>query len=1070
MSSRYRIPVPGAALPPRGASGSWLYERSSTHYHQGLDIGGRYGGGHPVYRDRDSYHAARKAGKLEIRSVTAGTVVKIIDKNDEGGESYGRVIVIKSTVNGRTLWFLYAHLAPYTVRLTPLQDVQENEVIAYVGHSGNAGAANPHLHFEVATKPLPTGAGPDHETTPTKQRIRIDPYHVLEELGPFSAKKAFFVTGDVVTPTGIDAKHKEIETSPRGGFFPLGANNIWHGGVHMPAAAGSKLVAPFDGEIVAVRLDPNPATASRAFGSCNFVLMRHELPEPLYKALRAEKGGNVDPAFVGPEAPGVDEDLEGDASVDDHDDHEGGCCGDHPDPPDKDEPEKPDPPPPEVPENPERVVYSLLMHVGSEPFTDALATKFPWLSAVRVDAGSIAPPPGAQEAKTAFTEHEEDATEADGHRITSKVGGGQGKPVDIEWVEKRLIRFELLDEATGVEREALTEAIKAFQVAHVFPKTPSKANGIVQPNGKTDTQLRKTRRALGLDPTPAGPKTIDPMFVARAGNLDADGAAEVISGLRIPVRAGEALWESDRARGFEESGSTSLQDQVHWEIFSEEKIFIDGVDGWGSIDDPNEDLTTDAPQALIDLIDKPTASFIPTFSKGPDGIVSLAELTAFYATPEAVFLRRRQCRFRAEWGLDLDATIDALVKTFPNIDSFRDDLVPYQWWDKAGLTKTHVWHYNPIEFVGLYQRGLDALAPPPKKDPRKFGDVRVIVTNKQGGRLGRVKLKLVDAAGTKHEAKTKGPDWQGRGGGEVTFYDVAKGTAKLSARYSHQKTTWEHPESALEVAAAKKEDDPFVLTEVALAADVDGDPPPRGKINVTVMRGGKPYKPEVVVQVVDASSTVVKEETTSSSKVKFGDLPFGKYVVRSKDGESDVHNVEIDRKSARAVTLARYRDPAKLKVRVIHGGVGVEGVEVSANATPKNPPAVGRYGVTDPSGDVIFDVFEGPYTVKIGKVTKTKNVVAGKLNELIVTMKSPPPPTLTGILAVEVPAIGNNADNVVELCRASHPDFVVLTEVPKDGMAEFVTAPGDYIARFGDGAVKATVTAGSTTHVKMEPK
>jgi hypothetical protein len=270
------------------------------------------------------------------------------------------------------------------------------------------------------------------------------------------------------------------------------------------------------------------------------------------------------------------------------------------------------------------------------------------------------------------------------------------------------------------------------------------------------------------------------------------------------------------------------------------------------------------------------------------------------------------------------------------------------------------------------------------------------------------------------------------------------------------------------VAAAKAEDDPFVLTTIPLAAAVDGDPPPTGKIQATVRLVGAIHKPSVVVEVVDAANVVVKEGPTAGAKVMLAGLPFGSYKVRCSDGGSDVVAVVIDKKSARNVVLNRFRPAAKLKVRVIHKGVGAEGVEVRAVATPKNKPAVTRIGATDPSGDVIFDLFEGPYTVHVGELDKPKQVVAGKLNELIVTTKKQPPPTLTGILLVAVPAVANDGD-IVELCRDSHPDFPVLTAVAIDGVAEFVTAPGSYVARFGDADVTATVTAGSTTNVEMEP-
>ena len=37
-----------------------------------------------------------------------------------------------------------------------------------------------------------------------------------------------------------DLVHTQVESSAAGGFFPLRANNHWHGGVHLPPPPGSE--------------------------------------------------------------------------------------------------------------------------------------------------------------------------------------------------------------------------------------------------------------------------------------------------------------------------------------------------------------------------------------------------------------------------------------------------------------------------------------------------------------------------------------------------------------------------------------------------------------------------------------------------------------------------------------------------------------------------------------------------------------------------------------------------------------------------------------------------------------
>jgi len=65
------------------------------------------------------------------------------------------------------------------------------------------------------------------------------------------------------------------ESRADGGFYPVGpwgSARLWHGGVHLAAAEGSKVFAPFPGRLVAARMGaPSP------IGSVNFVLLRHAM-------------------------------------------------------------------------------------------------------------------------------------------------------------------------------------------------------------------------------------------------------------------------------------------------------------------------------------------------------------------------------------------------------------------------------------------------------------------------------------------------------------------------------------------------------------------------------------------------------------------------------------------------------------------------------------------------------------------------------------------------------------------------------------------------------------------------
>jgi hypothetical protein len=66
------------------------------------------------------------------------------------------------------------------------------------------------------------------------------------------------------------------ETMGRGGWYPMGLNQTWHGGIHLTAARGTPVRAMFDGVVVAARFGSSPTR----LGHNNFVLLRHDVPIP----------------------------------------------------------------------------------------------------------------------------------------------------------------------------------------------------------------------------------------------------------------------------------------------------------------------------------------------------------------------------------------------------------------------------------------------------------------------------------------------------------------------------------------------------------------------------------------------------------------------------------------------------------------------------------------------------------------------------------------------------------------------------------------------------------------------
>jgi murein DD-endopeptidase MepM/ murein hydrolase activator NlpD len=78
-----------------------------------------------------------------VVAATDGVVEKLF--NSEGG---GGITVYVRTPDRR--WsFYYAHLQRYAPGLAEGQQVRRGQVIGYVGHTGNANPAGPHLHFAI---------------------------------------------------------------------------------------------------------------------------------------------------------------------------------------------------------------------------------------------------------------------------------------------------------------------------------------------------------------------------------------------------------------------------------------------------------------------------------------------------------------------------------------------------------------------------------------------------------------------------------------------------------------------------------------------------------------------------------------------------------------------------------------------------------------------------------------------------------------------------------------------------------------------------------------------------------
>jgi len=82
--------------------------------------------------------------------------------------------------------------------------------------------------------------------------------------------------GTTVEPENIALYYDQTEVERAGGYYPLGTNTVWHGGLHIHTdKPGTPIYACADGVIVAASLAETKKKAHAHYGSCSFILIRH---------------------------------------------------------------------------------------------------------------------------------------------------------------------------------------------------------------------------------------------------------------------------------------------------------------------------------------------------------------------------------------------------------------------------------------------------------------------------------------------------------------------------------------------------------------------------------------------------------------------------------------------------------------------------------------------------------------------------------------------------------------------------------------------------------------------------
>lgn len=104
---------------------------------------------HPVTGKKNSFHqgvdlARQPNSNVEILAAADGEVIRVGTLG-----TYGKVVMIKHSINGKRMDTNYAHLKSYSVKVG--QKVKQGQQIGVMGNTGSSTA--PHLHFEIHNGP-----------------------------------------------------------------------------------------------------------------------------------------------------------------------------------------------------------------------------------------------------------------------------------------------------------------------------------------------------------------------------------------------------------------------------------------------------------------------------------------------------------------------------------------------------------------------------------------------------------------------------------------------------------------------------------------------------------------------------------------------------------------------------------------------------------------------------------------------------------------------------------------------------------------------------------------------------
>lgn len=561
-------------------------------------------------------------------------------------------------------------------------------------------------------------------------------YTLLEaaDLAPESASGVYFPvdlgSGALASDAGVAAYYDHTEKTIKAGYFPLGTNTVWHGGVHVHADAGSPVVAMMDGVLVAARLPEEDAIGDERYGSRSFILLRHEIkgsqlmeagPRKLL-ALKVIKDG-----YGVRTSPGKGTNSLGTLKAGDEltpksqtplmkdglawyectiktsavtgmagKDCWAALVGDY-------VKEDREPPPPGINADEIYVFYSLYMHLGREKLdiTNTRIASIPWLkSKIRMET-----PPSSSPAPTAPPAQEQ-------LKIIKAVSlKSVADSSVIGWFDAGVV-VNKLGTQSGMNKVGWQSGTPGIGF---YKDKPAVTEGLVTTSSiYVRSATADEKAAAGNPAAPPAKPVLDQRFVS-------DLKTGSVLKFDIPVKAGEQLWTVGQY------GSPGYRcGLIHWEIFSQKNLFPQ----WKKAEDTDDNFNMDCAD-ILKLVDQDYF--------GSDEVLTADEIQRFYSSGAATGLRKTVCRFKLEWGIDVDKAVNELKGDWltelslfaKGANTLADKIKPYCWWNDASSASVPLppspltYHYNPVAFVdamrAIARPVVPAAGTPPAPPPAPTG-------------------------------------------------------------------------------------------------------------------------------------------------------------------------------------------------------------------------------------------------------------------------------------------------------------------------------------------------------------